>query len=98
MTSGHPREEPSPGKPHARICEGEAKWPSLLDRDPTLPLPSHVWVPPRAVSAAGNPQAPVPLQSVAPQAPQLAQRLVLRLRALQPRLSRRLQRQVRLNP
>src|SRR5271154_2218873 len=24
--SGYPREEPSAGKPHARICEGEAEW------------------------------------------------------------------------
>lgn len=24
--SGKPQEEPSAGKPHARICEGEAKW------------------------------------------------------------------------
>jgi hypothetical protein len=23
---GDPREEPSAGKPHARICEGEAEW------------------------------------------------------------------------
>jgi hypothetical protein len=23
---GHPEEEPSAGKPHARICEGEAEW------------------------------------------------------------------------
>jgi hypothetical protein len=26
MTLGYPREEPSAGKPHARICEGEAEW------------------------------------------------------------------------
>ena len=26
--AGHPREEPGAGKPHARICEGEAEWPS----------------------------------------------------------------------
>jgi hypothetical protein len=24
--SGYPREEPSAGKPHARICEVEAEW------------------------------------------------------------------------
>jgi hypothetical protein len=26
--AGNFREEPGAGKPHARICEGEAKWPS----------------------------------------------------------------------
>ena len=29
----NPREEPSAGKPHARICGGEAEWPSY----PTIP-------------------------------------------------------------
>src|SRR5437773_6678236 len=31
--SDKPREEPSAGKPHARICGGEAEWPSY----PTIP-------------------------------------------------------------
>ena len=26
--AGYFREEPGAGKPHARICEGEAEWPS----------------------------------------------------------------------
>ena len=26
--AGYLREEPGAGKPHARICEGEAEWPS----------------------------------------------------------------------
>ena len=32
--SDSPREEPSAGKPHARICGGEAEWPSY----PTIPF------------------------------------------------------------
>lgn len=32
--SDQPREEPSAGKPHARICGGEAEWPSY----PTIPF------------------------------------------------------------
>ena len=34
--SDSPREEPSAGKPHARICGGEAEWPSY----PTIPAQS----------------------------------------------------------
>jgi hypothetical protein len=26
MTPGYPQEEPDAGKPHVRICEGEAEW------------------------------------------------------------------------
>jgi hypothetical protein len=35
-----PREEPSAGKPHARICGGEAEWPSY----PTIPVPIRAGV------------------------------------------------------
>jgi adenine-specific DNA methylase len=28
---GHPEDEPSAGKPHARICEGESRMAELLD-------------------------------------------------------------------
>ena len=31
--SGHLREEPSAGKPHARICEGESRMAELLDHN-----------------------------------------------------------------
>jgi len=33
-----PREEPSAGKPHARICGGEAEWPSY----PTIPFVKRI--------------------------------------------------------
>jgi hypothetical protein len=28
---GHPEDEPSAGKPHARLCEGESRMAELLD-------------------------------------------------------------------
>src|SRR5437870_2061268 len=34
--SDKPREEPSAGKPHARICGGEAEWPSYPTTSRTL--------------------------------------------------------------
>ncbi len=35
LISGYLQEEPSAGKPHARICEGESRMAELLDHPPT---------------------------------------------------------------
>jgi hypothetical protein len=53
--SDHPREEPSAGKPHARICGGEAEWPSY----PTIPE--------SAVGLRYRPQAKPHAHAAAPQ-------------------------------
>jgi len=34
---GQPEEEPSAGKPHARICEGASRMAELLDHHPFAP-------------------------------------------------------------
>jgi len=38
-----PWEEPSAGKPHARICGGEAEWPSLATRPSPTAAPRPLW-------------------------------------------------------
>ena len=41
MALGNLQEEPSAGKPHARICEGESRMAELLDRS-LLPADSTI--------------------------------------------------------
>jgi hypothetical protein len=49
------REEPGAGKPHARICEGEAEWPSYSTTTHHPIIADIATDPPQRRSAAHNP-------------------------------------------
>ncbi len=52
MTLGNPQEEPSAGKPHARICEGESRMAELLDHSGHFPTWQSVCCRPEAASSS----------------------------------------------